>query len=740
MSAAVILEGLACGRPGCPCQASARRGGGVTHCPSHDDPAPSLNLTEKDGRVLWHCHAGCPQDKVTEELRARGLLRGEGVHIPPNERATVQPPGCSLTEYAVAKSLPADFLRSLGLSEFRYMSSPAVRIPYLSPTGEELAVRFRVALAGDKFRWKSGARPCLYGLSRLDQARAAGYVLLVEGESDAQTAWHYGLPAVGLPGAGHWRDDRDAQHLEGLEVRVIVEPDSGGEALIESLSRSRLRDNVRLLRIDGAKDLSDLHLADPGHFIERLTAATEAAPSLLSILVQRANARRIALAAEAEDLAREPDILAVFARDLKALSVAGEERAAKLLYLIVTSRLLTRPGSAAVKGPSSAGKSYLVESVLRFFPASAYYGLTAMSERALAYSTEPLAHRHLVLYEAAGMSGDFASYLIRSLLSEGRLRYETVEKTRDGLVPKLIEREGPTGLIVTTTAINLHPENETRLLSIPVSDSADQTKAVLAALAAEATDAPDFARWHALQDWLATGDSRVTIPYAAELAAEVPPVAVRLRRDFGAILNLIRAHALLHQSTRARDGEGRIVATEPDYLAVRQLVHDLVADGVGSTVSPTIRETVGAVAKLTGESGGETTNAAVAQTLGLDRGAASRRVAAAVARGYILNREEKRGRPLRLVVGDPLPADIAILPERLHGCTVDGGDTPPSPPPPSPNGHISEVADVAAGRLQGVDSRYRWTCPTCGAHAWRRVDGRRWCIEGKHFVDDEVPA
>jgi hypothetical protein len=62
------------------------------------------------------------------------------------------------------------------------------------------------------------------------------------------------------------------------------------------------------------------------------------------------------------------------------------------------------------------------------------------------------------------MASDFATYLIRSLLSEGRLRYETVEKNKEGLVPRLIEREGPTGLIVTTTSLRLHPENETRML------------------------------------------------------------------------------------------------------------------------------------------------------------------------------------------------------------------------------------------------------------------------------------
>jgi hypothetical protein len=61
------------------------------------------------------------------------------------------------------------------------------------------------------------------------------------------------------------------------------------------------------------------------------------------------------------------------------------------------------------------------------------------------------------------MASEFATYLIRSLLSEGRLRYETVEKTKDGLVPRVIEREGPTGLIATTTSLRLHPENKSAL-------------------------------------------------------------------------------------------------------------------------------------------------------------------------------------------------------------------------------------------------------------------------------------
>jgi hypothetical protein len=59
-------------------------------------------------------------------------------------------------------------------------------------------------------------------------------------------------------------------------------------------------------------------------------------------------------------------------------------------------------------------------------------------------------------YEVAGLTGDFGTYLVRSLLSEGRICYDTVEKIKDGLKARRIEREGPTGLIATTTELALH--------------------------------------------------------------------------------------------------------------------------------------------------------------------------------------------------------------------------------------------------------------------------------------------
>ena len=69
-----------------------------------------------------------------------------------------------------------EFLRDCGLSEITIGGAPAVKIAYYDTAGEALAVRFRFALETGKgrFRWKTGSKTALYGLERLDAARAAG--------------------------------------------------------------------------------------------------------------------------------------------------------------------------------------------------------------------------------------------------------------------------------------------------------------------------------------------------------------------------------------------------------------------------------------------------------------------------------------------------------------------------------------------------------------------------------------
>jgi hypothetical protein len=310
-----------------------------------------------------------------------------------------------------------------------------------------------------------------------------------------------------------------------------------------------------------------------------------------------------------------------------------------------------------------------------------------MTDHALVYMEEPLVHRFLVLYENNGVQGDNGSYFVRSLLSESRIRYETVESVNGELRSRLIEKEGPTGLITTTTAIALHPENETRLLSVTVTDTPEQTAAILVRTAHEDRTTPDLSEWVAFQEWLALGSVEVSIPYAPKLAELIPPIATRLRRDFSLLLNLMKAHVVLHQATRDRDDQGRIVATLEDYGVVRELVAEYFAEGIEATVSLEVRKTVEAVRALVDGYSDGVPSKQVEQRLNLDKSAVNRRVKQARARGFLVNLEEKMGRTMRLVVGDPLPDNQAILPapellmEEAY-CTVasktEGGTFSPS--------------------------------------------------------------
>jgi hypothetical protein len=697
----------------------AQNGYHIARCPAHDDKKQSLSVSEgDDGRALIKCFAGCefeeivaaldlkPQDLFTEGDDGGG---GGGVYPLGNTSPGPQVPssdssdgadeaGVTLESYAGYTGVPITFLKSLGLRELHYVDRPSVRMPYLDQGGEEVCVRFRVSLTGTpKIKTRKGDKHRLYGLWALEDMReSSGYVVLAEGESDAHVGWHRDAPVVGVPGATGFQSEW-VEDLAGFEkVYALVEPDEGGEVFWQRLAaEADLRERLYRMELDGAKDLRELCRQDPNKFTERLLRALDGARHWMDIAESEALERARKAWELCAELAGEEDILGRFYETLRDSGVAGEESTAKILYLALTSRRLERPVSVAVKGPSSGGKSFLVERVASYFPESAIYALTAMSEKTLAYSDEPISHRFLVLYEAHGMGGDFTTYLIRSLLSEGRLRYETLEKTSEGIKPRLIEREGPTGLIVTTTMDRLHPENETRMISLLVTDTQEQTGEVLLALADEDASPPPRDAWIALQEWLEGAANRVTIPFAKGLAAEIPPVAVRLRRDFSAVLNLIRAHALLHQTSREIDEKGRVVATvEEDYAVVRELVAKRVAEGVEATVPPTVRETVTAVKDLLeGADDDEDSILAVstqqiATELDLERSSAASRIRAAINRGFIKNLEDRRGKPGRFVLGDPMPDDVVVLPAVAElgdgeaGEAGEGiqGDTPlPSP-------------------------------------------------------------
>src|SRR2546426_892195 len=87
-----------------------------------------MRRTGDGGRTLVHCHAGCSPQAIVAALGLRladlfagGHQVGRGVH-PPENGATVQPPGCTLAAYAAEKWLPPEFLQGLGVTDARCAS------------------------------------------------------------------------------------------------------------------------------------------------------------------------------------------------------------------------------------------------------------------------------------------------------------------------------------------------------------------------------------------------------------------------------------------------------------------------------------------------------------------------------------------------------------------------------------------------------------------------------------------
>ena len=654
--------------------------------------------------------------------------------------------GITLDDYANHKRLPRQFLESLGIKEKNRDGKPILQIPYFDDSGNEAAVRYRWSMHGDqRFTWKTKSKLIPYGICRLiplqccaDTGGVKREIILVEGEFDCHTLWFHNIDALGIPGATTWKREW-SKFLDGYDLYIWQEPDGGGRKFVEIFGKDFPEAKI-LVPPKDRKDVSECHIQ--GDDIPALLHTLKATAIPIREIQ---NQHKTAQAAKAEEISAPLlnslhilDDLISLCRDL---GLVGEERNAKLIYLALTSRLLEKPINLAIKGPSSGGKSFTGETVLKTVPESAYYALTSMSDRALVYFEEPMSHRYLILYEASGLASDTAAYIIRSLLSEGRIRYLTVEKTNDGMKSREIELLGPTGLILTTTNASLHPENETRMMSLLIKDDPKQTQDILFSLADRANGKqpipPDLSSWHALQTWLElAGNREVTIPYAPFLAQNTNTSAIRMRRDFTTVLNFIRAHVLLNQRQRKTDPLGRIIATLEDYRVVHDLIVDLVSEGVELSVNSTIRETVAAVCKLSAsKSSKEVSYKELQKALNLHISTVSRRVCFAIDLGYLKNVEDRRGKPARILPGNPLPDDTRVLPspdelEKFFSYTPpENGATVQHP-----YSHSSEWQEVPDGTPLPPGGEYRFDLRTDKNYVrWRTLPDNSSDEKNEHY-------
>ncbi|MCL0099934.1 hypothetical protein M1O55_03585 [Dehalococcoidia bacterium] len=667
--------------------------GWETRCPApdHEDAHPSFYLYPGGG---GKCFSACSRYWSPRELAE--LL---GIQLEDSGS------GLTVAELAEAKGLPEEFLRSLGVTDgftgTGDSRSPCVDIPYADESGEEKALRKRLSLDGSsRYRWRRGDHTTLYGLPFLKDIKKTGWVVLVEGESDAWTLWLHRIPALGLPGASTWKE-RFHLHLTGVEVYVWHEPDEGGDKLLHAVSQDL--PDLRIIEAPpNAKDPSELYLLDSGSFNERMTGLIEAARPLSEIRTETFSTEARDCLTMARTLLHSPDVLAQLKDAISATGFAGDARPAMMSYFAITSRLLQDPLNVAYISQSSSGKNAGVDASLPFFPKAAFYLVRASSPRALIYNDEQFTHRTVILTEADSLPEDgSAASAIRSLMSDGEMTYEVVEKSDDGNhhVRKIV-KQGPTGLITTSTR-PLGDQASTRTLTVSISDSPEQTRMVMHAQADRANEAvvqPDFEPWIALQRWLdLAGERRVVIPFAHKLADMIPATAVRMRRDFSQLLTVIKTNALLHQTQRERDVQGRIIATLDDYAAARWLLEEVFTTTVNE-VTPAIRQTVEAVTRLS-KDGSTVTEQELVKELGLVKSTINYRVRRAVKSGFLVNQTSQRGAPAQLVVGGPVPNGCPLpTTEELSLCVEEkGNDSNPRTAPTD-----SAMAQVQKKGTSGV--------------------------------------
>lgn len=387
---------------------------------------------------------------------------------------------------------------------------------------------------------------------------------------------------------------------------------------------------------------------------------------------------------QCEKLARKLRLKEALTAELRKRGFVGDPRIPILILLTTLTGKnrkrgkASKPGSVLIKGTSGAGKSYSLQSGLAFVPPEEYVSLSGMSEKAIVYSQDmDLRHKHLVIGEAAGLSGDNGGVFLRQLISEGEIDYTVAMKNSSGRIKsEHLHVEGPTGVLMTTTANRIYHEDETRMLSVHVPENKEQMKAALMSLASGSgnpTEEIDYAPWHALHRYVTSGEQDVVVPYLEDLVEHLPLHHDRIKRDFAQLISLLEACALVHQFSRDRDEQGKVIANRDDYELIHYLLDESLSEGLAVAVSEPVRAVVDAVATLRKptihnicgdeDSYEPVSIAEIAERLGRDRTAVNRSVLKALEMEYLYNENPGKGRPAKLQLGEVELPSATVLPQ-----------------------------------------------------------------------------
>jgi DNA primase catalytic core len=406
--------------------------------------------------------------------------------------------------------------------------------------------------------------------------------VIVFGEGDDARRWRVrGLPknlAVGvlkvnvMVSADDGRFHVDTLDLYAARARAVFVQQAASELANErGMSESVLKADLGrvLLKLEALQDEA----------IREALAPKEPAPVAMSEADQ----------AEALALLKSPDLMSRIVDDFVACGVVGERTNKLVGYLAAVSRLLDRPLAVVIQSSSAAGKSSLMDAVLAFVPEEARTKYSAMTGQSLFYMGQTsLKHRILAIAEEEGASR--ASYAMKLLQSEGELTIASTgtDPTTGNLITQEYRVEGPTMLMMTTTAIDLDEELLNRCLVLTVDEDREQTRRIHA-LQREKRTLAGLAKREAKTAILTTHQNAhrllrplaVVNPYADRLT--FLDDRTRTRRDHEKYLTLIDTITLLHQHQRevkTAHVAGRAVeyieATLDDIAQANAIAHEVL--------------------------------------------------------------------------------------------------------------------------------------------------------------------
>jgi hypothetical protein len=208
----------------------ARKNGSdfMARCPAHEDKTPSLSITERNGMILFKCHAGCTFEAICAAAK-----------IDPRDLSakTARPTGRIVAKY--------DYVDESGVLLSQVLRFDPKKFKQRKPDGE-----------GGWIPNTRGVRRVPYNLPEVLRSND---VIVCEGEKDCETARTLGLVATCNPGgAGKWFDEY-SEYLRGKNVVVIADADEPGRkhARQTVTSLHGKVGSLKLLEIPGAKDLTE---------------------------------------------------------------------------------------------------------------------------------------------------------------------------------------------------------------------------------------------------------------------------------------------------------------------------------------------------------------------------------------------------------------------------------------------------------------------------------------------------